>query len=119
MAAVLCGGNSALVFEHGGPESGELPLLSRRAVFIHIQVVFIEWVLVFLEQFGHTRRQKVDNVDEDKSGDFSGFGTGKSDGQASLEECLPDVAEVVIFWGSDDTCKHCDSGVQFGGVVRC
>ena len=41
------------------------------------------------------------------------------DGQADLEKYLPDVAEVVIFWGFDNEGKHRNSGVEFGGDVRC
>ena len=49
-AAVLCGGNLALVLKPGGSESGELPLLSRFSGFFHVRVVFVEWVFILDKQ---------------------------------------------------------------------
>ena len=117
-AAVLGGGNPALVYEPGGLERGELLLLPRRGVLRNRGVVFVEGFFILDKRCGDPRRRDVDAVGKDDPADFAGFRTGESDRQEGLEEHLPDVAEVVVLGQTDNRCKGRDSGLEFDGDVR-
>ena len=64
-AAVLGGGDPALVCEPGGPDRGELLLLPPRGFLCDRGVVLVKGLFALLERFGDPRGRDVDAVGED------------------------------------------------------
>ena len=78
--AVLRADNASLVFELGGPDSLELLLLPDCGGFVDGGIVFREGGLLLVEcRTVGSRRRRVDGVDQDKPGYFSGRAAGEVD----------------------------------------
>ena len=116
-ASVLGGMDAVLVVKAGVPERLDFSLFPRFGVSDDQWIVFVEGIIVLVEQCRYPRLILVDHIRENKTGDFYGFRTGKADQETRLEEDFLDSSKVVVLWLADDWGESLNGGLGFGGYV--